>query len=970
MSGKNKNLAIFIVLILFIVSLMPVTALREDFDVKSQNNILNVCACSYAKNVIEIKNKGDVTSVYEITKSNEAAQWAALTETEFTLKPWEEKQITQYVSAPCSADGKYPLNTQIRTIFETEKNIEQTVDVRTCNNIQVRAPSLTKTTCPCKPAQFTFTIYNSGAHFEKYSVSVTPTEHVSLSQKTLLIPAGEKMDVVVFITKPCDVTGDFDYTLKVEGHGSNLVGEVPFTHVVSQCYDYTLTGADSLIVCQDFENVVSMEIQNTADVANTFEMSALIDYDDEYSYGSVFALPKQTLPVDVVVDATGVEAGEHVLTVKAVSERGAIEQSKEILMNVAYCDENGNPVEYVEEEEETTIPWWLWLVLGILLLGLIGLGVIFALKKPTEGEERDTLSDESKKEKKGLGPGMWVLLILAILFVLGGIAALVYLLTGGIADLGFNETMNMTMNESLFVEDLELEEVPLEEEFINDTNATGMSAVLHSPLFYVLILLILTLMLLLPLLLGKKRLDEGDKEKKETKKEKKKEEPMIKHGKKKSLAWLWILLLALLLLGGIVGGVYLIAGAFGDENIMVVDEEGLTMDGDAIVVKPNEIVDIPVTIANAEPEDDYSLNLEVDLPWLSVDKNSIVVPAESEEVVVFTASPTNETEQGTYRLLFDIAVGEEKTVVDEMTVKVQEERSFLQKYLWWMLIPLIIILLLILLLVIAARRRRKKGDSEYITSPVRKKIKPEHTVPPKGYGKYKKEKKKGGWLKALLITLLIVLLLAAIAGGIYYFTKPADVVGVNETETDDNYTGFEDLDEDIVEGDAVDISTEEPLNESNVIQVGRKKTLIPINIQNTNENYTYIIQVNEDVEWINTSVDSIEVAPLGTETIFMTVEPMAGAEDGRYRIGVDILMEGEEYPMFSNNLYMDIDKYGWLGDLVSYLLYIILGIVIAFLVIFILTRKKTDKPKSKKAAKRETVKLKKAKKGKTNLQLK
>ena len=118
----------------------------------------------------KVKNKGDVTSVYEVSQSEEAEPWSALTETEFKLRPWEEKQIVEYVSAPCGSEGKYKLNTKVRTIFELEKEIEQTVHVRSCNNIDIRAQSLTVNTCPCKPAQFKFTIYNSGAHFEKYTV--------------------------------------------------------------------------------------------------------------------------------------------------------------------------------------------------------------------------------------------------------------------------------------------------------------------------------------------------------------------------------------------------------------------------------------------------------------------------------------------------------------------------------------------------------------------------------------------------------------------------------------------------------------------------------------------------------------------------------------------------------------------------------------------------------------------------------
>ncbi len=1029
MSGKNKSLAIVLVIILFLACLMPVTALREDFDVKSQNSIINVCACSYAKNLINIKNKGDVTSVYEVSQENEAGSWTTITENEFTLKPWEEKQITQYVSVPCGQEGTFDIKTHINTIFELEKTIEQKIDIRACNNIEVSASSLTKTTCPCKPAEFLFTVHNSGAHFEKYTVSVTPMEHVSLSQTTLLIPPGESMDVVVFITKPCDVTGTFDYSLFVEGHGSNLIGEVPFSHVIGQCYDYALEGADSFMVCQDFENLMPITINNIADVANTFELSATIDEDDEFEYGSVFALPEQEIGFNMSVDATGVEVGEHLLTVTALSHRGQIEQQKQILMNTQLCDEFGNPIteELVEEEEESFMPWWGWLILGLLLLLLIILGLVLIFKKPSEDGDDILKKAPEEKEKKKLSLWQWLLIALILLLLLAGIGTMIYMIMfpsvnvlnideeglnmdGNtvvvhpnetveipviITNDDFNATYSLGFDTGLdwvsvdktsavvgpetedlviftafptndtergvynLVFDIEVQGLN-ETETITDEISISVEDDKPVNLLWLLIPLVLLIMLIIAGLLFLRKKKEGDKPKKE---KKKKEKPLIKHGRKRSWKWLWILLLILLLLTGIAAGIYFIASAFGEEPVLNIEEEGLRMDGDAVVVRPNEVVDIPVTVVNDDPDSAYSLGLETGLDWLTADDDSVVVPADSSETVTLTASPTNETDEGTYNLVFEIDVeDQEEPLTDELTVKVEEEGGFWNKYWVWFLIPFIILLLLLILLFILIRRRKKTtgGDMKKI-----KKVKSDYTEPPKGYGKYKEEKKKGGFWKGFLLALLLLLLLAGIAGAIYYFTSVAPAAGYNET----NATGFE---EDVVQGETVEISTEEPINESNVVEVNGKKTVIPLRIQNTNENFTYRITVNEDVEWISVDHEVVDVEPMTVQTVYMTVDPKQGAEDGRYRVGVDVAIEGEEEASFTSDIYLDVDKFGFLGKLVSYLLYIVLGLVIAFLIIYLwATRKPKEKKTPSKRMKTEgSLKIKNAKKGKTNLQLK
>ena len=426
-----------------------------------------------------------------------------------------------------------------------------------------------------------------------------------------------------------------------------------------------------------------------------------------------------------------------------------------------------------------------------------------------------------------------------------------------------------------------------------------------------------------------------------------------------------MVLLILLLLLGIGTGIYFIASAFGEGDVMSVEEDGLRMDGDAVVVYPNEVVDIPVTVVNDDLNASYSLGLDTGLDWLSTEDDSIIVPADSRETVTFTAAPTNDTEQGAYNLVFEIDVeGEEEPLTDELTVKVEEEGGFWDKYLWWMVIPAIILLLLIILLIVLARRKRKASGMQPI-----KKVKSDYTEPPKGYGKYKDEKKKGGFWKGFLLALLLLLLLAGIAGTIYYFTVMEPSEAYNETGA----TGFEALEDgSAVEGDTVNITTEDTINESNVVEVGGKKTVIPLRIQNTNEEYAYRITVNEDVEWISIDRDVIDVEPMTVETSYMTVDPTAGAEDGRYRVGVDVAIEDEEEASFTSDIYLDVDKYGFLGRLVSYLLYVVLGLVIAFLLIYLwATKKPKEKTAPSKRMKTEgSLKLKNAKKSKTNLQLK
>ncbi len=462
----NFFIAFFLITATMLAALAPANALREDFLALSQQKSVAVCGCSIRTNTLTIKNTGDVTSVYSVAQSGSAASWSTLSETGFSLKPGETKDLVQFIRAPCRAEGTATIETTITTLFHTSKKISQEITVPKCNNIVTVPLRPSAIACPAQPMQFQVALANPLSYSEVYELRVEPGDialanadkkmvenSVSISEHSLLLAPRQKKNVLVFFHAPSTVYGSATLNLVIRTRNSGLETVIPLKATINQCYDFSLTLPSTVSFCTEFENRLPLELANNALVPNTYQIDAgILTYEGQVQ--EAFDLGAQELPAktrqnlfaDMLVET---EPGDYFFGVEAQTLIGDLAKYAEVPLEVTYCDDTGKPLtleeyealqqalEPVEEPEEPEVseappaeeeevpeelsvsPAFIAvpviLVLVVLLLGIIAARKV---KKRKLLPTTVTPYESFITKKKRTAPKAIVLGLLAVLFII------------------------------------------------------------------------------------------------------------------------------------------------------------------------------------------------------------------------------------------------------------------------------------------------------------------------------------------------------------------------------------------------------------------------------------------------------------------------------------------------------------------------------------------------------------------------
>jgi flagellar basal body-associated protein FliL len=316
-----------------------VAALTEDFSAFGEKKDIKSCACDLTTDSITIHNTGDVTSTFMLFLEGEAAEWADIAPQTFYLEPGEVKQIERFIKVPCRARGEYVLNTTVRTLFDTEKVLGQTLNVENCPNIQIIPKfSGAQEECPCTPVQYSFEVVNTGNHIETYDISVEPySEAIALSTDFLILEPGEKQEIAVFINLACGEYGEQVFTFNVMAQGTGLLGQTDFALDIKKCYDYELLVGEEFGVCQDIPNIIPFQIENQADIAN--EYFVFVE-GEEWAFPENESIPAwggELVDGNVLVFPPNEDESLHTIYLSTISARGEEERFKEILLETEKC---------------------------------------------------------------------------------------------------------------------------------------------------------------------------------------------------------------------------------------------------------------------------------------------------------------------------------------------------------------------------------------------------------------------------------------------------------------------------------------------------------------------------------------------------------------------------------------------------------------------------------------------------------
>jgi uncharacterized protein YpmS len=443
-----RYMASVIAVFFILATIISATAVTEDFSAVSQQKTLTVCGCSVRSNTIHVQNTGQATSVYELSQEGAAAPWSSLSETRFSLKPGEKKDLHHFIRAPCTVQGDQPLIIQVTTLFDTKKQLDLDVRVPQCNNIVVLPAQRTRVACPSQPVLYEFTLANPLSYPEVYEISVAPgktslansnaeqlAKSVSISEQVTVLGPQQKKKLLVFVQTPSNVYGDAMLNLNIQTRYSGMQTTVPFTYFINQCYDFRLTIPSQVKFCTDFENRLPLHIENTAALPNTYSVEAGIlsadSIEETYDLGD-YSMPgrvQQSIATDLLVET---EPGNYILGVDAQTAVGTIQKYAEAALEITYCDDKGNPlsVEQYEElqrllkqqeqepeatpeegteegteelaegeegDEPSLLP--LFLIILALVMGMVILGLFVTLKKPTGPGTDAAIAQREEKRK-------------------------------------------------------------------------------------------------------------------------------------------------------------------------------------------------------------------------------------------------------------------------------------------------------------------------------------------------------------------------------------------------------------------------------------------------------------------------------------------------------------------------------------------------------------------------------------------
>lgn len=338
-SSKYHTNWLIILLALIVLISGSASALTEDFTAFAAKKELSACACDFRTEKLTVQNTGDITSNFMVLTSGEAAKWVETAPQSFILEPGEIKTVEQLIKIPCKKTGEHKLNTTIKTLFDMEKSLEQTLKVQNCQNIQIIPKfSGVQTECPCTPVQYSFEVLNTGMHTEMYDLSVEPfSKAITLSTDFLILEPGEKQTVDVFINLECGQYGEKVFTFNALAEGTGMLGQTDFILDIQKCYDYDLIVGSEYGICQGIPNAIPFKIDNKAGIANEYIINV---HEAEWAFPentSIAAWGGETAESNIILTPPVEAEGQYTITLETISVRGEEQRLSEIVLFTEKC---------------------------------------------------------------------------------------------------------------------------------------------------------------------------------------------------------------------------------------------------------------------------------------------------------------------------------------------------------------------------------------------------------------------------------------------------------------------------------------------------------------------------------------------------------------------------------------------------------------------------------------------------------
>jgi len=260
----------FLILSLILVNIS--LGISEDFTISTLNKDISLCPSSNdIADIISIKNTGSIESGYTIGFEGKASSWITLSETFFTLKPGEEKDIYVYITSNSLAQGESTAEFKISTNLGLTKSFSKTVSISNCNNLNIIPKIWSNWITPCKEALYEFEIYNAGSFTETYYIK-TSSKFTELSHSPAVIDGKNSQTVYIYAKPSCDIFGNNDFLITVSAKNSKKEASFKASLMIEEAYNFSISAYDNYTVCLDTDETLEFYINNKADLENAYKL--------------------------------------------------------------------------------------------------------------------------------------------------------------------------------------------------------------------------------------------------------------------------------------------------------------------------------------------------------------------------------------------------------------------------------------------------------------------------------------------------------------------------------------------------------------------------------------------------------------------------------------------------------------------------------------------------------------------------
>ncbi|MFC1768582.1 hypothetical protein ACFLZX_02360 [Nanoarchaeota archaeon] len=345
----------FLILIILIVLSSTVYG---SFDAFSQVQNVGICQCSNQVDIITVTNTGMFEDFYSVTHTGSAARYISTVPVSLSIKAGESKQIYHYFNTPCDFSDQLELSTIITSNGGESKVLNQHVTANICENLYAETYDFIKTTCPCTPVTYNFSITNTGYGDETYSISLNKlTDFVSLSENPVSLKPGETRDIIATIDTPCEIFGKYDLEFTITASLSQTIATTPVNLEIEPCYDYDVTFGKTVAHDTDIASVpfipyskdynlcngeliaIPFLIKNTANVSNVFTASVQGSNYASIPYNQVSLESQQPGIMLIQWSPDLTTTGNFPLILEVTSARGLITKTYNISVNSKSCFE-------------------------------------------------------------------------------------------------------------------------------------------------------------------------------------------------------------------------------------------------------------------------------------------------------------------------------------------------------------------------------------------------------------------------------------------------------------------------------------------------------------------------------------------------------------------------------------------------------------------------------------------------------